>query len=85
MSTPLSFPDPGAPKGAPLTLAQRIEGEAGGYALEGTPDGRFIAYYLRELARRVRFVGGDTALEVQDRLDTLERDRMRDRSRPSHN
>jgi hypothetical protein len=77
--------DSGAPQGAPLTLAQRIEAEAGAFSLDGTPAGRFLAHHLRDLARRVRFVGGDTTLEVQDRLDTLERDLMRDRTCPSSN
>jgi hypothetical protein len=75
----------GAPHGAPLTLAQRIEAEAGAFAIDGTPAGRFIAHHLRDLARRVQFVGGDTTAEVQDRLDTLERDFLATRSRPSSN
>jgi hypothetical protein len=75
----------GAPQGAPLTLAQRIDCEAGAFELDGTPEGRFIGHHLRDLARRVRFVGGDTAREVQDRLDTLERDWLAARGRPSSN
>ena len=75
----------GAPHGAPLSLAQRIEAEAGALAIDGTPAGRFIAHHLRDLARRVKFVGGSTTAEVQDRLDTLERDYLSGRARESSN
>jgi hypothetical protein len=58
----------GPVNGVPMTLAEVIDDEARAYRSQGTPIGDFLGRQMERLAQLVRWSGGSTPTEHEDRM-----------------